>query len=495
MPRIVAAAAGRTPLLRLAVALVAVLGACWALVSPLASVPDEPAHVIYAAGVVRGDLGHGAGSSTVNVPGAVARSSALTCTAFKPSTTADCAPDLGADRALAPSVTPAARYPPLYYGLVGWPTLFGFGDATWYVMRLLSVALGASLLLIATTTWRRDSPAISVGLLVAATPMLGFMLGSVNPNGVEIVAGVAVVLAGCGTLSHRREGGVLPRRDLLVVTGLIGYLALARPSSYLLAAGLAAVMAVLACARPRSPRGTVGRLGLGVTAVLVLAVVAAKLVAPGSGSGAVASGDIGSQVSATLSGASGWLQETVGIFGWRDHQPPQLLRVGWLAVAATLTVAAVLVGSGVDRTALLLLVAGAFLAGPFFVSVALFPGGIGYQGRYAMALTQAVPVLAGAVLAMRGFSAPRALAPVPALLGSLSVLALGGSLLRYSVGLPLPSPGDLVSSVVWVPPTWPAVLVLLALGGWILVAITMALLSADDASPAVTTGCPTGRTG
>ena len=40
-------------------------GALWAAVTPPGGVPDEPSHVVYAAGAVRGDLG---GIVSVNHP-------------------------------------------------------------------------------------------------------------------------------------------------------------------------------------------------------------------------------------------------------------------------------------------------------------------------------------------------------------------------------------------------------------------------------------------
>ncbi|MBC7372808.1 MAG: hypothetical protein H7323_02305, partial [Frankiales bacterium] len=116
------------------------------------------------------------------------------------------------------------------------------------------------------------------------------------------------------------------------------------------------------------------------------------------------------------------------------------------------------------------LLVGAVLLAPFFVFVTLFRDGVGYQGRYAMALTQAVPVLAGAILARRAL--PVAVANwwrfVPGLVLGLGLIALTGSALRYAVGLPLPSsPVAVLRAVAWVPPAWPLVIALLALAGWL----------------------------
>lgn len=458
--------------LQAAVGVLVALSAAWALTSPLGSVPDEPAHVLYAAAVVRGDLGSGERGQSVTVPASVAAAGGITCTAFLPSSTADCLPALPDRTDPTGTVTGAGRYPPLYYALVGWPTRLGFGEATWYGMRLLSVALGGLLLALATATWCRSPAPVVAGVLIAGTPMLAFLLGSVNPNGVEIAAGVAVTLAALGLADTAVQGGRPGLRQASALVLLVLYLALARPGSYLLAAALVGTLAVAASTVVRvRPRAATGLLVACAAAVLA-GVAAARLVALPAAPQPAAAVAWEEAARVTAQRAFGWWQETIGMFGWRDHQVPAAFSLVWLALVAGLLLTAVLRGRAAERLSLLGLTAGAVVAAPFFVFVTLFRDGVGYQGRYAMALTQAIPVLAGAVLARRGGAGLpwRLIAPTTAALG---VLALVGSGLRYGVGLPLPPAGALAGQVLWVPPAWPVVVLLclfvLGLTGWLAV--------------------------
>lgn len=445
-----------------ALALVAALAAAWSLLSPLGSVPDEPAHVIYAAAVVRGQLGDATGR--VTVPTAVAAAAATTCPAFRPEVTADCVQPVSGGAAPVRSRTSAGRYPPLFYALVGWPTLFGFGDAVWYLMRLLSVASGTVLLVVASRAWRAPPPALAGALVLAATPMATFLLGSVNPNGLEVVAGVAVALAGTGCLERLRAG--LPADAWpLALCGSV--LALARPGSYVLLSGLLLVLFVLdartwwGAARSRD-RSLFAPLALLVAAVTVAAAYGAAVRGDGVASGATRLGLRGA-AALTLGTWDDYLWETVGVFGWRDHRVPILISFLWLGAVTAVAVSAWLVARPVERLAVLALAVGGLLVTPCYLFYAVFTDGTGYQGRYVMALTQAVPVLAGAVLLRHRVPDPRLLPRAAVWLAlTLQLLALGGSYLRYAVGLPLERrPLSVLRSVVWVPGSWP--LVLLAL--------------------------------
>ena len=103
-------------------ALLSALSAVWALATPIAASPDEPAHIIRAASVVRGQLvgtpspkGH-----VVNVPRYIADTQSETCFAFHPTVTADCSHLADRDPgATTTATTTAGLYNPLYYYAVG----------------------------------------------------------------------------------------------------------------------------------------------------------------------------------------------------------------------------------------------------------------------------------------------------------------------------------------------------------------------------------------
>jgi hypothetical protein len=476
-------------MLRLAVLAIVAVSACWALASPLGSIPDEPSHAVYAGAVVRGQLGSGPHGWDVRVPGALAGVSGTTCPSFRPDVTADCIePVSGPDRAV-PVVTWAGRYPPLYYAVVGWPTWFGFGDVTWYVMRLLSVALAGLLLWCGACAWRRDSSVTAAAALIAATPMTAYLAGSVNPNGAEIVAGIAFALGVTGLVDRWRHSPehLHPRHAALAV--LPGaYLALARPGSHLLALSLGAVLGLYALpdlrAMWRRRRALVVAPSAFLGASVALALAYRALLVPPPQLTSAPSLTWRAAEALTMRRAYGWLNETVGVFGWGDHIPPVQLQNAWLGLVAGLLVAGWFAARLRERLALLLLVVGAVLVGPYFAIVTLFKDGLGYQARYAMALTQAVPVLAAAVLAGRRAEREpdglgrRVLAAVPGVCLVLGGLAMAGSMLRYAVGLPLPSnPVKALRDVSWVPSAWPLCLVLLGVAAWASYRLRRLLLS------------------
>src|SRR5690242_13260238 len=128
-------------------ALLSALCACWALATPIAGSPDEPAHLIRAASVVRGEwvgtpspAGH-----VVTVPHYIAQTARMTCVAFHYERTADCvthgpdaAPPLTDPAALTTAPTTAGLYNPLYYVIVGWPALLVHDAAGTYATRVAS---------------------------------------------------------------------------------------------------------------------------------------------------------------------------------------------------------------------------------------------------------------------------------------------------------------------------------------------------------------------
>jgi hypothetical protein len=170
------------------------------LADPLLSGPDEPAHLIRAEAIVRGQLiGRPVASladnpdnpeTTVRVPGFLANSNSLAywCFIFRPDTTAACAPPLTGPDHLVSLPTYVGHYPPLYYVAVGWPSLLDDGRTGVLWMRLVSALINS--LLLGTALWLavRRSRILVVAVLVAATPTVIYYSASVNPNGLEMTS-------------------------------------------------------------------------------------------------------------------------------------------------------------------------------------------------------------------------------------------------------------------------------------------------------------------
>lgn len=179
--------------------LFAVLLGLWSAATPLMGFPDEPAHTIKAAAVVRGQVmveegtsfGHGV---HVKVPDYIANLHTQGCYKFNRGQAADCAPLIYADDTYTNiGVTSAGSYNPMYYWLVGFPTLFMSGAPAIYAMRLMSALFCAVFFaagFTALTELRRPQYAVILAAL-ATTPMVLFLGGGINPNSLEIAATMA----------------------------------------------------------------------------------------------------------------------------------------------------------------------------------------------------------------------------------------------------------------------------------------------------------------
>lgn len=213
--RLVPTAHGPRPVTACATAAAVGLGffllmAGWALITPM-NATDEAAQVVKAAATVRlqnlgvvehvpkSALGLGKHSaltvgevSIYRVPAsfAVREMPCFMNGADNPS----CARPMTNNPRITSVISYVGNYNPLYYVLVGWPTLLLLGAKCVYLMRFCSAFLNALLLGLAARTVldsRRPRRAL-LCLTAAATPMTLFFGGIVNPNGTEICAAVLV---------------------------------------------------------------------------------------------------------------------------------------------------------------------------------------------------------------------------------------------------------------------------------------------------------------
>lgn len=202
----------------------------WALATPLMAFPDEPAHTIKAAAVVRNQItvqegmsfGHGI---HVKVPAYIANLDAQRCYKYRPDTPAGCAPAVPSnDTYETIGVTTAGTYNPMYYGIVGLPSLWLSGAPALYAMRIVSSILTAVFLAAGFTALSRFlRPQIPVLLAsVSMTPMVLFLGSGINPNSLEVAATMA---AFCGFIvlldNAHRPRAVLPAVVTVVTASTI----------------------------------------------------------------------------------------------------------------------------------------------------------------------------------------------------------------------------------------------------------------------------------
>ncbi len=449
--------------------------AVWSWATPLFAAPDEPAQVIRAAAVVRGQLvGETVGTdrnafTAVTVPAAFARDGTLvTCFQFHPEVPASCEPRVPVSKRAVSVQTYVGRYPPLYYLIVGLPSLVAPNARGIYLMRLVSALLDAllvSLALFAVVRWSAK-PLLLVAVMAAATPMAWFLGGVVNPSGFEIAA--ALCLWTSGSILVFEHADAPPPGLVALVAGSLGVFVLARPLSPLWCAVAVAVLAVAggwrrvrALIAKRSVQWT-GPMLSACGALAMLWIVREHSLDLTPSTAQVSQPETVSHlVPVIFAHTSSWLEQMVGVFGWLDTTSPGFTYALWGVVVGVLVLFAwIRAARGVSEAREALAVAVLVLA------VIVLPVGIVYsqvhrlgivwQGRDVMPLAVGVPILAAAVVG--GDSALRrwhgrltawAAAPACAALGAAGLAAFFEALRRYAVGVD--GPIDFLSGT-WHPP-------------------------------------------
>lgn len=286
--RILTGTGGRRPGYLACVLLVLPLVVVWSLATPMEGVVDDSASLVTAAAVVRGEFGGPlvqtpAGQSTpVRVPGEiVALNNISDCLVDVNAPPNACGPAPKLSNAETATFTQFNRYPPLSYLLEGWPTLLFHGSAAYWAATLVaavihSLLLALALWLLVTFVPRRMAV---LGWLVALTPQVLYLAGSLNASGFEIAAGTAT-WAGLLALATADEP---PDRLIGCTVAAALMLMLARPTSpawVALAILIAAIVAgrerVRALARRRSVRVGAAVLAGGALVALVWLLAAGK---------------------------------------------------------------------------------------------------------------------------------------------------------------------------------------------------------------------------
>jgi uncharacterized membrane protein len=383
------------------------LGAVWAIATPVMGVPDEPAHVIRAASVVRGQVLAGSIErggrrvDTARIPETLAWPEAP-CYAHHDDQTPNCdvAPR-GRGDVLVEVESRAARYNPVYYAVVGLPTLVAPGRTTIYVMRLVTAALVAALVAMAAYALL-ESPRprwALVGLAAATTPMLLFLAGSVNPNAVEIAAGLALWATLLSWFSS--PAPELDRSRAVRATVAASALVMSRalsPAFLVLIVGGSLLMLERGASR-RVWRA--GRVAVGVVGAMTVAALAWTIGVGSLSTSGVAYPeyqDAGRYLVTMLLSLNEFERQMIGIFGWLDTPADPHVYTLWFAILGFLVVSALAVGETRHRLLLLGLIALSVV----FPLVAQYPAaprlGLIWQGRYLLPLMVGLPLAAGWVL-------------------------------------------------------------------------------------------------
>lgn len=384
--------------------------AIWSIATPLYASPDEPSQALRAVAAVRGELVGGTINNVTNaltrvsVPAVFAAAGGYpVCFAFHPTVPASCARPMTSSTRTETVGTYSGRYPPLYFVVVGLPSLAFASKTGVYLMRLTSALLNAlliSLALLSVVLWSRRK-LLLLGVMVAATPMTWFLGGMINPSGFEICAAICLWTSG---LVLALEHAERPPPGLVAVVALTtGLLLLARPISPFWVALIFAVLCLLGGWRAisgvlRSRAARWAALPLVACSAFALWWIDAEHsldLQPGL---RVSHAESGLHLVATLFGMTqAWSEQMVGYFGWLTTPSPEFTYVIWLGVIVAVVVLAVW-SPGIRRVAALLLLAAAVVVVPVALSyMEAHRLGIVWQGRYTLPLAAGIPLVAVAL--------------------------------------------------------------------------------------------------
>nr|BFE56601.1 hypothetical protein GCM10020063_011270 [Dactylosporangium thailandense] len=395
----------------------------WCFAAPFDGPADEVQHTIRAAGVASFDPGQ-IFARPATVPDAfekpgmgayqrvpVGMDAHAVCFGFKPNVSAACAEGLKGGP-IGEVSTSAGRYNPLYYFAVGvplrlWPNWGGL-----VVARLISAAICAALLasaFVSLLRWSRFGLAAAT-LLGVATPMLAHLAGGVNPNSVEIAAGIAFFAAGIPLLLEPPD--LANKRSLVTLLGISAVLLLTLRS-----AGPAwfafAFFALAVPVRWKWLREYWGllRVKLWTGGVILAAVLSAawivgmktgELVPPPPGLYQYKTGE------AIAIYANSWwvyIEGMIGVAGWFDVLMWAPFYVVWALLVGGLVFLGGIFGDWTTRWRyLVILLGGVALPGMLQVSQANMTGFI-INGRYMLPLLAGLPLLAAWTLERRLFDA------------------------------------------------------------------------------------------
>ncbi len=422
------------------------MGAGWALALPANGTYDESQHVIRAYAAASGQLyGHPdahLGGASFDVPRSLLPDNA-NCTWKGARRPATCQHRPATDRTRVLTNTAAGRYNPVYYALVGLPEVISPSFAGIVGARLLSAFLSAVLLgAAAAIAWTRGERLLLGAIVLATTPMALNLAGSVNPNGLEISAGVlcwtALLVLLRGTTAADGRGDRLLLWCAGVSAALLLTLRTLGPLFLLMT-----VVGAWALARP----GRVRKLRSSRLLLALLALVAVYAVG-----WTLLSGQLGVTPSTTGSADSAvrtirlivarradfWTEQVVGVFSYGETLLPRWVYPVWYALGGALVVPAVLLARRWDAVALVS-IGGAAVAVLTVLEVH-YRGVLGFSqhGRYVMPF--AVGMLLGAALVVpwqqalgpAGGRLPLLIALVTA---PLQIYALGAVMTRFERGV------------------------------------------------------------
>jgi len=375
--------------------LFAMMGA-WALATPAASGPDEDGHLMKAAATVRGDF-EGTetdmpGIRSFQLPGSLARPGGpVGCYAFKPFESAAC---VATEQQPLPDVMTAnsgvAAYNPVYYGLVGWPSLLTDGNASVFAMRLMSALLSSALWAVtfSVVSVVSSRPRASLALMmIGLTPFAVYLGSLVNPSGAEVSSAGAALALIAAIASRRLKPTSFVIGLTTAVAVLLSNLRSISPAILLMIGVLVFVSIGIPPIRQIWSDGR-SRVILAVGALGVFfALWWALFISSGSGYIPSAGPERPDMLEAfwhTFTLTPDFGRNAVGIFGWLDTVLPEQFYVFWLALAVLALIVGLIFGTVRFRIAIILSVGAMILVPAILQALTAEEYGYIWQGRYSL---------------------------------------------------------------------------------------------------------------
>ena len=399
------------------------LFACWSMISPLFSAPDEESHVVWAAAMNAGTSGqtytaaNGGTFRLVTVPAVAAagvtgpHGAYAKCFNSLDAVPATCAPALPTSTALVAAGTHSAEYPPMYYLAVGVPMAIQPTEGGLWAMRFIADFLVAIFLALSVLAIHKHSSNrfLWLGLLFGVTPQVIYLGGVINPSGLEIAASICFWVSAVILTTEWKPD---PARGLLAILAFSGaVLVFCRSLSPIMAAAIGIVTLV------QLPLKTWGNLlwhrrtALTCTMVLALASLGAvgwslthrgfKVIPRQAEVAAIAHSPFSDILLGSAKQLHHWMTESIGQFGWLTLHLPNPIYVGWMIAVVGLVLWGLVVGTWRQRLALLLVSVFAILGPVLLVASQARTLGYVWQGRDGMPILVGMPILAAGIIGTR----------------------------------------------------------------------------------------------
>jgi hypothetical protein len=444
----------------------------WSLATPIGAAPDEPAHIVQAVAIVRGQFDEPTHKSfygpiaTVRVPGWAAATIDPCFVKFDGVThyaqtgvAAACPDTLNHATRSVPAVTQFSNAPPLYYLVVGAPSSFLSGPSALYAMRLVSSLLNAGLVALGISLLVRYHPRRTplIGVLIALSPMVLFLMAVVSSSGLEISSGFATWCGGLCIVEHPQ----LPRALAIWTAVAAVLLVLSRPTSPLDAAIITVVLALLIGWRGLRQRLNPSLVPLWSPVLVAVIVAGGFFVIFGSphliGLTPIHPAGLLSNMWKNLRLTGVRLRQCIGLFGWLDTPVPTWVVIVWTSCIGGLTALALRLSAPCRRAlpvlALLILAMPEVLYAPQMDTIVL-----NWQGRYWLPVVVGFPLVASTFQwpsrpnryhrTDRQWVAPALLFGLVLVLFAAQVASFLRALTRYEIGIGVPAG----TPTAWLPP-------------------------------------------